>query len=361
MKSFLNHLHENNIKNSEDILLLKESIKNCNFLINSQLNLNDNTIGFKNFINIYTKQYEELELLITYFIENEIFEENLKFVEYGFINKKLYFFHPIKKYSEKITKHFYQKLEKNINIFFNSFPTNNLIKYFEENHPILLNIAINKKFKNIQKLSKPINFTLDIDLINEKTTKKSVTNFSGIFEESSKNIETPNKKTLLSHIEQVNHKLPELFWKTFENKSNEQEEIVDNIKEKVFNKNKSLKHSIIFIILVVFILYPFPKIVEKIKDLTKSNLVIDDILDIATEDLTMTKTMTKTNLVKPKKQNNIKLNTILEESKDTADQFDDIEKLTQTILDEYTTKDKSNLKQIEERLIKVLEETSSNN
>jgi len=370
MKSFLNFIHENNNKNSEEIVNLKETIKTYNFLINSQLSVNDNSIGFKNYINIYSKNYEELEVLMTYLIEKEIFEENLKFVEYGFVNKKLYFFHPIKSYSEKITKHFYQKLEKNINKFFNSLSINNsVINYFVENHPHLLNIAINKNFKNIEKLTKPINFSLDIDLINEKSTKKSVENFYDYFNVKQKeNIKPfreeiknePIKKTLLSQIEQINDRLPQLFWKTFDNEPIVKEDIVNEIKENVFNKKNSFKHSIIFMILIIFILYPLPKIFSKIKDLTKSNLVIDDILDIATEDLTMTKTMTKTNLVKPKKKEN-KLNTILEESRDTADQFDDIEKLTQTILDEYTGKNKSNLKNIEERLIKVLEETSSNN
>jgi len=146
MKSFLNFIHENNNKNSEEIVNLKETIKTYNFLINSQLSVNDNSIGFKNYINIYSKNYEELEVLMTYLIEKEIFEENLKFVEYGFVNKKLYFFHPIKSYSEKITKHFYQKLEKNINKFFNSLSINNsVINYFVENHPHLLLIAIFKR------------------------------------------------------------------------------------------------------------------------------------------------------------------------------------------------------------------------
>ena len=162
---------------------------------------------------------------------------------------------------------------------------------------------------------------LFIELKNDIRTYKTH-NISSYFEES----ETKPKQSILSTMEMVNNNLPQLFWKTLDQKK----------------ENKPFLHGIIFIFIILFIIYPTPYLFEKIRNLTKSSVVIDDILDVATEDLTMTMTKTNHNNKKSKKEDNDKLNTIVEENSniDTADQFDNIDKITQNIINEYT-KDKN--------------------
>jgi hypothetical protein len=108
---------------------------------------------------------------------------------------------------------------------------------------------------------------------------------------------------------------------------------------------------------------------DKIKDFTKNNVVIDNILDLATEDLTQTNINKKAQMVK-------KLDTIIENSNEPAEpnepnepsepseQQDELKIIASTILRKYNESSHQNknveLKNIKDRLKLILEETSTN-
>jgi hypothetical protein len=106
---------------------------------------------------------------------------------------------------------------------------------------------------------------------------------------------------------------------------------------------------------------------NKLSDLNKNNIVIDNILDLATEDLTQTN-------INKKHLSNKKLDTIIENSNEPnepnepsepSEQPDELKIITGNILKKYNeTSNNSNknieLKNIKNRLKLILEETSTN-
>ena len=112
---------------------------------------------------------------------------------------------------------------------------------------------------------------------------------------------------------------------------------------------------------------------SKIKDFTKNNIVIDNILDLATEDLTQTNIHKKDPIIK-------KLDTIIENSNEPlepnepnepnepsepSEQPDELKMIASTILRKYNESSSNQyknleLKNIKDRLKLILEETSTN-
>ena len=105
---------------------------------------------------------------------------------------------------------------------------------------------------------------------------------------------------------------------------------------------------------------------NKLSDFNKNNIVIDNILDLATEDLTQTNINKKNKFVK-------KLDPIIEqpnepnepnEPSEPSDQPDELKIIASNILKKYNESSNQNknieLKNIKNRLKLILEETSTN-
>jgi len=166
-----------------------------------------------------------------------------------------------------------------------------------------------------------------------------------------------DKSSTNKNIEFINNNIRELFWHATDTKKNKNKE------------STKIGHSIIFILIFAAIVYIIPNYMDKIKDFTKNNVVIDNILDLATEDLTQTNINKKAQMVK-------KLDTIIENSNEPAEpnepnepnepseQQDELKIIASTILRKYNESSHQNknveLKNIKDRLKLILEETSTN-
>ena len=176
---------------------------------------------------------------------------------------------------------------------------------------------------------------------------------------------TDNKSNKgMKNIEFINDNIKQLFWHGLENKES--------------LKNKKWMHSILFTFIFAIIVYLLPKYMNKISDFSKNNIIIDNILDLATEDLTQTNVQKKASIFK-------KLDTIIEQSNELyephkphepnepnepnepsepSDQPDELKIIASNILKRYGDSSHQNnnieLRNIKERLKLILEETSTN-
>lgn len=377
-------------------------------------NYNKNSIGFKY---IFTFEIDNeiknnyylvaLEILINYILEFKIFKNNY-FINYQFYiyktNLKLAIFHSNKRYLENIVNDgLINEIYDNINnisinvrnkfVEINLIPLKIKLKSIYKEYPILIDIfcnTINEK-KIINKSNEVLDCLIKLLFINDinisrnnqiiLTTYKSqeepitfLTQFSISDKENEKEKRErkidnfpPSKKikfseeTLCGQMENVNNNLKQLFWHT-----------MDNIKPLKKNKSSYWKHSIIFILILTLIFYSLPNYVEKIFNYSKNSSVIDNILDLATDDLTATATNFKTNNFS---RNIDKLDTIKEntftnsepaepaEPAEPGEPSEDIGIITRNIIKNFDLNEKNNLdiKSIENRLKLILEETSSNN
>jgi hypothetical protein len=373
--------------------------------------LNDNSIGYKiKYIFEIDKEIQNinnsiaLEIILYYLIETELFQNNihLEYVIY-FSKNNLYFslFHTNREYLNnifpKIIQNIYQsiqELSENIRNKLSNYLTLPIafkIKILKKEYPIIINIICNILGKKVltDKSEEIINTIIKIIQFNEIQIKQ----ISDIYLSTYKSIDDPidyliskknynnnnnnnvldNKSDVLSddesdddsdksikNIEFINDNIKQLFWHTNENN--------DPLKNN--GKKKKWIHSILFTFIFAIIVYLLPKYINKISDFSKNNVVIDNILDLATEDLTQTIIQKNAPILKKK------LDTIIEqpnepnepnepdEPSEPSDQPDELKIIANNILKRYSDSSHQNknieLKNIKERLKLILEETSTN-
>jgi len=387
---------------------LEESSSIHNEILNLKKNkfslkyLNDNSIGYKiKYIIEIDKEIQNvnnsiaLEIILYYLIENELFQNNihLEYVIY-FWKNNLYFslFHTDSDYLTsifpKIIQNIYQSIQElsdNIRNKLSNYLTLPIvlkIKILKKEYPIFINIICNilNKKKLIDTSEEIINAIIKILQINEIQIKQ----YSDIYISTYKSNDDPieyliskkndENKVLdnksddaldeasddsdksSKNIEFINDNIKQLFWHTLEN--------IEPSKKN--GKNKKWLHSILFTFIFAIIVYLLPKYMNKISDFSKNNVVIDNILDLATEDLTQTTIQKKAPIFK-------KLDTIIEqpnepnepnEPSEPSDQPDELKIIASNILKRYSDSSHQNknmeLKNIKDRLKLILEETSTN-
>lgn len=365
-------------------------------------NLNNNSIGYtiKYKINIDEDLNNIInpisyEILMCYLIENIIFTHQYHIVYHIYnLKKDLYisFFHTNEEYLQsvhsKIIKNIIQltkEISKNIRLkFINNLdlPFGLQIKILNKEYPTLIQTICNKiNDKKILKKSKEIVISIinilqinNIEIIEYSSIQLSTycTIPDPIFYlDSTENIENSitedneteteteikieKEKEDNKNIEFINKNIKELFWRNPESKSSK------------MNKNSNkLTHSLIFTFIFALIVYLIPKFMNRLSDINKNNIIIDNILDLATEDLTQTNMNKKTQIIK-------KLDPIIEqpyepnepmEPSEPSDQPDELKIIANNILKKYneSTNQSKNieLKNIKNRLKLILEETSTN-
>ena len=400
--NYINKLSSETKKALEESSNVNHEIQDLKKYKFSMKHLNDNTIGYNikykifvdNEIQSIMNPYS-YEILFYYFIENEIFLNNL-YIKYDIYKGKkddLYisFFHTNQEYLQHVhskiiqnIKQSIQEISKNIrNKFTNgiNLPYVLKLKILKKEYPILIHIICNilQKKKLNHKSEEIINSIIKILQINEiqiieysslhlttylyfeEPINYLILNTKGEisenleYSEDTKDTKDTKESDENKNIEFINNNIRQLFWhSSSENKD---------------KKNNKFTHSLFFTFLFALIVYLLPKYMNKLTDLTKNNIVIDNILDLATEDLTQTNINKKTNIVK-------KLEPIIEqaneqyepnepnEPNEPSDQQDELKIIANTILKKYNDSSNQNknmeLKNIIDRLKLILEETSTN-
>jgi hypothetical protein len=399
--NYINKLSSDTKKALEESSNVNHEIQDLKKYKFSMKNLNDNSIGYtikykikidKDFNNIINPI--SYEILICYLLENILFTNQYQ-IAYNIYNwkKELFisFFHINKDYLQlihsKIIKNILEltsEISKIIRIKFASnlnLPFSLQIKILKKEYPTLIQTICNKiRQKKLEKKSNEIVTSIinilqinDINIIEYSSIYLSTyysnedpisyldnieddedSEHSIKEEESETDIETNDNK----NIEFINKNIKELFWHTPESK--------------IYNMKKSsnkLTHSLIFVFIFATIVYLLPKFMNKLSDFNKNNIIIDNILDLATEDLTQTN-------INKKDENKKKLDTIIEhpnepnepnepsEPSEPSDTSDELKIIASNILRKYNESSNNNknieLKNIKNRLKLILEETSTN-
>jgi hypothetical protein len=405
--NYINKLSSETKKALEESSNVNQEIQDLKKYKFSMKHLNDNSIGYtiKYKINI-DEDFNNIinpvsyEILICYLIENILFIHLYQIVYHIYNFKKeifISFFHINKDYLQlihsKIIKNISEstkEISKNIRIKFANnlnLPFSLQIKILKKEYPTLLQTICNKiYFKKLEQKSKEIVTSIikilqinEIEIIEYSSIQISTyysnqdpvsyldsledsensDNYSKEDDDSEKEKELEN-----NNIEFINKNIRELFWHSQE--------------PKISTNNKSsnkFKHSLIFIFIFAIIVYLLPKFINKLSNFNKNNVVIDNILDLATEDLT------QTNINKKPSSLN-KLDTIIEnqnepyepyepyepnepnEPNEPSDQPDELKVIASNILRKYNESSNNNknieLKNIKNRLKLILEETSTN-
>jgi len=418
--NYINKLSSETKKVIEEHNTLHEELKKQNLILNLLQNYNDNSIGYKikytfHVENEFTNNFSliALEILINYVLEHHIQKNDMSFFHYSFnINDNhliLSLFHSRKDYLATISENLgniiingIQNISAKIRPKFvdiSSTPFTFKVKILQKQYPILVDILCNKISQNnlnndieniVDSLIKLIIIN-EINLVNKteilNTTFKSEENSYNFLIENSKkpkveikmpetkkakiekplenkentneNVQIKKEEILKPDMEIVNDNIKQLFWHTLDSMEEEKP------KSKWF-------HSLIFVLIVALTLYSVPKYIQKFINFSKNKSVIDNILDLATEDLT---TFTKTLLPTSNFKNNNKLDTIVENSdvnggspfepfepaQPSEPSDNDIKVITRNIIKSFSTTDKKNLdlKSIENRLKLILEETDT--
>ena len=416
--NFINKLNTKTDKAIEDTSHLSEEFKKQKALLNLFPKYNDNSIGYKL---RYTFELEQelrnninltaLQIIINFILENEIQNNEMTYFQYSFNfhqgNLRLNMFHSNLNYLEWISENFINIIVTKINqistkirnkfIDISGTPLKIKVKQLYREYPLLIDVCCNvlneKKLLNkvepiidgMIKLLFMNDFNISRDAGSKMTTLKSeedpvafLTQFSNnenySYEETTKSskkrnleftenaIERVDKKpltqsSLFNQMEYFNDNIKQLFWHSLDS---------PEIKS---NKNIWL-HTIVFILILSLIYSSVPKYVQKLVNFSKSNSVIDSILDLATEDLTATHTVNKNTITTNKKFS--KLDTIEESKEITEEQKpeqvekkneneEDLKTITKNIIKHYTGMGGSNLdlNSIENRLKVILEETDT--
>jgi len=391
--NYINKLSSETKKALEESSNVNYEIQDLKKYKYSMKHLNDNTIGYNIRYKIYVDNDilslmnpNSYEILFSFLIENEIFLNNV-YIKYDIYKGKkdeLYisFFHTNKEYLQHIhsviiqnIKQTIQDISKNFRNKFTSsvdLPYSVKLKIFKKEYPILIQIICNiiQKKKLNENSEEIINSIIKILQINEiKIIETSLIQLNTYLysedsidfllsytkKEDTENLEdtkyTQDSQESNKNIEFINNNLKELFWHSSESKK---------------NPKSKFTHSLFFTFLFALIVYLLPKYINKLTDYTKNNVVIDNILDLATEDLTQTNINKKTMNVK-------KLDSIIEnynepnepnEPSEPSDQQDELKIIASTILRKYNESSKQHnnieLKNIKDRLKLILEETSTN-
>jgi hypothetical protein len=398
--NYINKLSSETKKALEESSNVNHEIQDLKKYKFSMKHLNNNSIGYtiKYKINI-DEDFNNIinpisyEILMCYLIENILFINHYQIV-YQIYNwkKELFisFFHINKDYLQiihsKIIKNISEstrEISKNIRIKFANnlnLPFSLQIKILKKEYPTLLQTICNKiNDKKILKKSKEIITSIikilqinEIEIIEQSPIQLSTyyvnqdpINYletiddkydyetgSGSDSEIEIEIEKEIEKDDNKNIEFINKNIRELFWHTQESKT-------PSLKK----SSSYLSHSLIFIFIFAIIVYLLPNFINKLSDFNKNNVVIDNILDLATEDLTQTN-------IKKKSFPINKLEPIIEqqnepnEPNEPSDQPDELKILANNILKKYNESSNQNknieLKNIKNRLKLILEETSTN-
>lgn len=412
--NYINKLSTQTKKAIEDTFTLNEELQKYKNFFNLFPKYNSNSIGYKvRFIFKIDKELSDhihqsaLQAILSYIIEMFIQNSEMTYFQYNFyvINEHLCLslFNKNKEYLENISKNLidFINLEMdNICLKIRSkildvpLPLKTKIKIIHKEFPILIDIICNqiKEKKILNKTEEFINAVIKILQLNDISILKD----SEIKLETLRSEEDPvafltdksnneeiiprNKKQKIEEKqfekpvektqEKTYEKTPEKTFSIF----NEMETVNDNIKQlfwhtldtkKSFNY-KDLKHSIVFILILALLIYTVPNLAKKFMDFSKSNSVIDNILDLATEDLTTTITKTQPNISNFNKSFN-KLETIQEGFFEPSEPYqpfepsDDIGLITRNIIKKFNESENTNedLKSIENRLRHILEETDT--
>lgn len=401
--NYINKLSSETKKALEESSSVNHEIQDLKKYKYSMKHLNDNSIGYT--IKYKIKIDDELkhiinslsyEILMCYFIENEIFTNQFHIVYKIYKWKSdiyISFFHTNRDYLQNIHHQIIQnimqtikEISRNIRIKFSNsinLPFTLQIKILRKEYPVLIQTICNMaKIKKIENSEEIINSIIKILQINELQ----------IIESSSVHISTyqfqEDPIDYLGSLKSEDSEDSESSTKTDDNKSDKLsmdkniEFINNNIKELFWHstpytkKNKEstkIGHSLFFTLIFALVVYFIPKYYNKLADFGKNNVVIDNILDLATEDLTQTNINKKT-------KNFSKLDTIIEQNEpyepnepnepnepsEPSDEQDELKIIASNILKKYNESSSSNqnrnieLKNIKSRLKLILEETSTN-
>jgi len=399
--NYINKLSTQTKKAIEDTFTLNEELQKYKNFFNLFPKYNSNSIGYKvkfifqidNELNDHIHQ-SALQAILSYIIEMFIQNSEMTYFQYNFylVNEHLCLslFNKNRDYLENISKNLIDFINfemDNICLKIRSkildvpLPLKTKIKIIHKEFPILIDIICNqiKEKKLLNKTEEFINATIkilqlnDINILKDSEIKletlRSEEDPVKFLIEKSNNDEIIQKNKKLK-IEEKTEKTPEKTYSIF----NEMETVNDNIKQlfwhtldtkKSFNYT-DLKHSIVFILILALLIYTVPNLAQKFMDFSKSNSVIDNILDLATEDLTTTITKTQSNIPNFNKSFN-KLETIQEGYFEQSEPFqpfepsDDIGLITRNIIKKFNESENTNedLKSIENRLRHILEETDT--
>lgn len=318
-----------------------------------------------------------LEIIVSYILETIIHQNDI-FFQYNFYVYKgtlrLSIFHSDKEYLELCSENIEEIIQKHIvhmsqnirNKFLeiHSTPLRIKLKNLQKDYPVLIDLICNilsakkllEKTEDIVDSVIKLFFINDIDINKDseifyttyKSTEDPIEFLGQLYENSEQNLRKKFKTE-----EKTNSSAQQLFWKTLEKQDN----------STPVYKNYFM-HSIIFILLLALIYYKVPPYLQKLIDFSKNNSVIDNILDIATDDLTTTATAAKTtNFTKGfQKMDTINEYTTNEPNEpndpaEPSESSDDISIITRNIIKNFSNSS-NDLDGIEKRLKFILEETS---
>jgi len=311
--NFINKLSSDVKKVSNDYSHTEEELKKYKASLTLFPKFNKNSIGYKiKFLFQLDKEHTDktnlisLQIIINYIVENFISNHELSYFRYHIYENEnsliLSLFHTNKNYIELISDNVInyitkelQNLSSQIKAKFINIPnlsTRTKIKILQKEFPILIDIlcnTINKKDFNVPDI---IDSIIKLMYINDTIILKdndikytTYISFEDPVEILTKNI-TENKRKNNDELnitkkqktndnlsnEILNDNIKHLFWHTLDRKKN--------------IESNDIFHSVIFLIILGVVIYLFPNYIQKFMDFRKSNSIIDNILDIATDDLT---------------------------------------------------------------------------
>jgi len=404
--NYLNKLSSNTKKVLEDTSIIQEDLKRYKEFIGLLPKYNKNTIGYKvkyifeidsEFKNPY--YFTALQAILTYIIELYISHNEMSFFKYNFSvyndNLNLAIFHTNKLYLENVSEHVINYISNELESLCSKINSKFLdssnillrikIKLLQKEFPILVDILTNlvkekkmgSKVNEITEAIIKLIYTNDVNIHKENemrlTTLKSdedpLTFLTNQLEENKRKMEDRiperNKKLKTEdeeiENETVNDNLNQLYWHTNEKHS----------------KSSNWIHAIIFLLVLALLIYTVPNFIQKFIQFSNNNSVIDNILDLATEDLNKNN---KSNFNKALS----KLETIAETNNEphapfepdapfepnapyepfsSNDHNDDIGLITKNIIKKFNDNENTNneLRNIENRLKFILEETDTKN
>lgn len=402
--NFIYNLNQNVKKIKDENYQIQDDLKKSREYINLIPNFNRNSIGYKikYFFEIdkevrNNNYFNGLETILTYILETYIYNTEAAFLKYNFIIQDeklgLYLFHNNPDYLENIGENLLNYISKELDIIsskirtkfvdFSTFSLRTKIKLLQKEFPILIDILCNlvkekRLQKNINEIIDSILkllYTNDINILKDPESKLTIlrsiedplTYLTQEFteEENKRKSEEPPKKetkkfrddvetkpiTFMNPTEIINDNIKQLFWHSIDDKKTDKSDWI---------------HGIIFLLVISVLVYTVPNFIQKFKDFSKSNSVIDNILDLATEDLTTTATKTFQNYQNLSNVN--KLETIAEDaiepyqpSEPVEPSEEDIGLITRNIIKKFNENENTNneLKNIENRLKLILEETET--
>jgi len=411
--NYINKLSSDTKKVLQETSFIQDELEKYKPLFNLSTKYTSNSIGYKiKYIfqidnELSTKIYLDcLKTILTFIVETYLLNNDLIYINYDLqiIDQYLClsFFHKNSNYIENIGKNIVDYISKELEVIsLNirsklidiSLPLKIKLKTLRKEYPILVDIICNiikeenhledvenfvnslikllsindfnilkdkeVKLETLESLEDPINFLTnkrknDIPVVEHKKQKIDKSEDQKI-EKLEKNIFLSEKPfSMLDQIETVNDNLKQLFWHTLETKKSDY---------------SHFKHAIIFILIIALLIYKVPSWIEKLIQFNKSNSVIDNILDLATEDLTTT-------IIKNKNSDFSKSINILETIDENAAELyepnqpyepsepsecEDIGLITRNIIKKFNQSENTNddLKSIESRLRYILEETDT--